>query len=63
MFSPFLKHFLRRNSLKPKGAHLFRLGSAQQEGTAVTWTASTWVCFPFSFPPLGPQCKMQSIRL
>lgn len=63
MFSPFFKHLLWRNSLKLKGTHLFRLGSAQHEGAAVTWTASTCVCFPFSFPPLGHQPKMESIRL
>lgn len=63
MFSPFFKHLLWRNSLKLKGTHLFRLGSAQHEGAAVTWTASTCVCFPFSFPPLGHQSKMESIRL
>lgn len=63
MFSPFFKHLLWRNSLKLKGTHLSRLGSAQHEGAAVTWTASTCVCFPFSFPPFGHQSKMESIRL
>lgn len=63
MFSPFFKHLLWRNSLKLKGTHLFWLGSAQHEGAAVTWTASTCVCFPFSFSPLGHQSKMESIRL
>lgn len=64
MFSlPFLKQFLWGNSLKPKGTHPFQLGSAQQEGMAVTQTACSCVCFPFSFSPLGHQSKVESIRV
>lgn len=63
VFPSFFKPFIWRNSLKPKGAHLFQLGLVVQKGTTVTWTACTCACFPFSFPPHGHQSKMESTRL